>query len=560
MRLIFLGGVAEVGKNLLVLEHDDDIIVIDCGIGFPDEHQPGVELILPDISYLRERAANIRGIFITHGHEDHIGGLPYLWPELRAPIHASPLTCGLIEVKLSEFGLSKQVELNGFDPDTHPSLRAGRFTLEPFRVCHSIPDAVGFAVATPGGLVIVTGDFKFDPSPADGKLTDYERLEEFGRRGVRLLISDCVHVEYPGRTPSETVVGDTFESVFAEADGRIVIATFASLVSRIQQIIDTAGRYRRSVVLLGRSLVRNTQVARELGYLRDPEGVIIDRQYAAELPDDKIVYVVTGSQGEPMAVLARIANGDHREVVIGPGDTVVVSASPIPGNETAVFRIINQLFRAGANVLYGGRARVHVSGHASQEDLRDMIRLTNPAHIIPTHGEQRHLALYADLAASEGYEPDAITFSDLGDVIEFTQDSIGVVGHVDLEEVLLDAGRVSTVTSAVINDRRLLGQDGVIVTTLAISSANRTLIAGPVVEPRGFVDPNGSTGLLAKLQNRAIDSALTELDAFIGEDASVAQAVKRAIRRSIGSTVHRETRRKPVLQITVLDADSPVEL
>ena len=559
MRLIFLGGVAEVGKNLLVLEHDDDIVVIDCGIGFPDEHQPGVELILPDISYLRERAANIRGIFITHGHEDHIGGLPYLWPELRAPIYASPLTCGLIDVKLAEYGLSKQVDLNGFDPDQQPVLRAGSFTLEPFRVCHSIPDAVGFAITTPGGLVVVTGDFKFDPSPADGKLTDYERLVEFGRRGVRLLISDCVHVEYPGRTPSETVVGETFETVFAEADGRIVIATFASLVSRIQQVIDTAARHRRSVVLLGRSLVRNTQVARDLGYLRDPEGVIIDRKYALDLPDDKIVYVVTGSQGEPMAVLARIANADHREVVIGPGDTVIVSASPIPGNETAVFRIINQLFRAGANVLYGGRARVHVSGHASQDDLRDMIRLTSPDHIIPTHGEQRHLVLYADLAASEGYQPEAITFSDLGDIIEFTEDAIEVVGHVELEEVLLDSGRVSTVTAEVVSDRRLLGQDGVIITTLAISSTNRALVAGPVLETRGFVDPNGSTGLLAKLQNRALDAALTELDTFTGEDATVAQAVKRAIRRGIGSSVHRDTRRKPVLQISVLDIDTPSE-
>jgi ribonuclease J len=560
VRLIFLGGVAEVGKNLLVLEHDDDIIVIDCGIGFPDEHQPGVELILPDISYLRERAASIRGIFITHGHEDHIGGLPYLWPELRAPVYASPLTVGLIQVKLAEHNLTKQVELNGFDPDTRPAIRAGCFTLEPFRVCHSIPDAVGFAITTPGGLVVVTGDFKFDPSPADGKLTDYGRLAEFGERGVRLLISDCVHVEYSGRTPSETVVGETFESVFAEADGRIVVATFASLVSRIQQIVDTAARYRRSVVLLGRSLVRNTQVARDLGYLRDPEGVIIDRRYAADLPDDKIVYVVTGSQGEPMAVLARIASGEHREVVIGPGDTVVVSASPIPGNETAVFRIINQLFRRGANVLYGGRAKVHVSGHASQDDLRDMIRLTRPANIIPTHGEPRHLVLYAELAASEGYSPESITFSDQGDVIEFTRDEIEVVDHVDLEEVLLDTGRLATVTAEVVSDRRLLGQDGVIVTTLAISSATRTLLAGPILETRGFVDPNGSTGLLAKLQDRAIDAALTELDTFAGEDSAVAQAVKRAIRRAIGSTVHRDTRRKPVLQITVLDTDTPVEL
>lgn len=557
MRLIFLGGVAEVGKNLLLLEHDDDIVVIDCGIGFPDEHQPGVELILPDITYLRERAANIRGIFITHGHEDHIGGLPYLWPELRAPVYASPLTVGLIQVKLAEHRLTKQVELNGFDPDTHPAIRAGCFTLEPFRVCHSIPDAVGFAVTTPGGLVVVTGDFKFDPSPADGKLTDYDRLAAFGERGVRLLISDCVHVEYPGRTPSETVVGETFETVFAEADGRIVIATFASLVSRIQQIVDTAARYRRSVVLLGRSLVRNAQVARDLGYLRDPEGVIIDRQYAADLPDDKIVYVVTGSQGEPLAVLARIASGEHREVVVGPGDTVVVSASPIPGNETAVFRIINQLFRAGANVLYGGRARVHVSGHASQDDLRDMIRLTRPAHIIPTHGEQRHLVLYAELAISEGYKPESITFSDLGDVIEFDQDEIGVVGHVDLKEILLDAGRVATVTEEVVNDRRLLGQDGVIVTTLVISSAQRTVLAGPVLETRGFVDPEGSTGLLAKLQDRAIDAALAELDTFTGDDAAVTRAVKRSIRRAIGSTVHRETRRKPVLQITVIDVDTP---
>ncbi len=555
MRLIFLGGVAEVGKNLLVLEYGDDIIVIDCGIGFPDEHQPGVELILPDVSYLRDRADRIRGIFITHGHEDHIGGIPYVWPDLRAPIHATPLTLGLIGAKLGEFGLSKKVELIGFDPDTHPVLRAGAFKIEPFRVCHSIPDAVGFGITTPAGLIVITGDFKFDAEPADGKLTDFALLEEFGRRGVRLLISDCVHIEFPGRTPSETVVGETFEEVFSEAPGRIVIATFASLISRIQQIIDTAGRHRRSVVMLGRSVTRNTQVARELGYLHDPDGVIIDRRYAADLPDDKIVYVVTGSQGEPMAVLARIANKDHRELAVGPGDTVVVSASPIPGNETAVFRIINQLFHAGADVLYGARARVHVSGHASRDDLRDMIRLTKPAHVIPTHGEHRHLALYAELAASEGIGPESVTFSDLGDVIEVTPDSVAVVDHIQLAEIYLDAGRSTRVSEEVVNDRRLLGQDGVIVVTLAISASARTLVAGPDIAPRGFVDPLASPALLEKLRSRSLEAARTELDEFDGERSLVVAAVRKAVRRTIGSTVNRETRRKPVLQIIVLDID-----
>lgn len=556
VRLIFLGGVAEVGKNLLVLECGDDIVVVDCGIGFPDEHQPGVELILPDITYLRERVDRIRGIFITHGHEDHIGGLPYLWPDLRAPIYATPLTLGLIGVKLDEFGLTRKVEMVGFDPDTHPRFDAGAFVFEPFRVCHSIPDAVGFGITTPAGLIVITGDFKFDETPVDGKTTDFTLLEEFGRRGVRLLISDCVHIEFAGRTPSETVVGETFDQVFADAPGRIVIATFASLISRIQQIIDTAARYRRSVVLLGRSLTRNTQVARELGYLRDPNGVIIDRGYAADLPDDKVVYVVTGSQGEPMAVLARIANGDHREVKVGPGDTVIVSASPIPGNETAVYRIINRLFHAGADVLYGARARVHVSGHASRDDLRDMIRLTKPAHVLPTHGEHRHLALYAELAASEGLGPDKTTFSDLGDVIEVTPESVTVVDRIELAEIYLDAGRSTTVSAAVVNDRRLLGQDGIVVVTLAVSSKARTVVAEPEVAVRGFVDTTASPALLEKLRERALDAARTELDVIDGSDAAVTTGIRRAVRRAVGSTVHRETRRKPVLQIEVLDIDS----
>ncbi|MGH2551809.1 MAG: ribonuclease J, partial [Thermomicrobiales bacterium] len=408
MRLIFLGGLGEVGKNMFLLEYEDDIIVVDCGVGFPQEDQLGIDLVLPDIGYLKKRQKKIRGIFLTHGHEDHIGAIAYHLPELRAPVYGTRLTIGLVKVKLEESGFLPNAELIEFDPDVDEPMNAGVFTLEPFRVCHSIPDAVGFGITTPAGLIVHTGDFKLDPTPIDDKPVDYAKLRAFSERGVRLLISDCVHIESPGSTPSEREVGETYDRLFASTDGRIIIATFASLIARIQQVIDVAEKYGRRVATLGRSLEKNVQMALELGYLTDPSNRLVDGREGSFLPDNEIVFIVTGSQGEPMAVLSRIANGDHRDVIVGPGDTVVVSATPIPGNETSVYRIINNLFKAGAEVIYGSRARVHVSGHASSDEIATMLDIVKPRDIVPFHGEHRHTALYRDLAMEQGYEADQI--------------------------------------------------------------------------------------------------------------------------------------------------------
>jgi ribonuclease J len=561
VRLIFIGGIGEVGRSVLVFETDDDLLVVDCGIGFPDEAHLGVELVLPDFTYVRERADRLRGIVLTHGHEDHVGGLPFLLQEVRAPVYATPLTLGLVSVKLEEVGLANRIPLHAFDPDERPSLRLGGFAIEPFRVCHSIPDAVGFGISTPAGLIVVTGDYKFDPTPIDGRLTDYQKLAEFGERGVRLLDSDCVHVESPGQTPSERIVGETYDRVFGEAPGRIIIATFASLIARVQQVIDTAARHGKKVVLLGRSLENNARIARELGYLGDPEGVLIEPKAAASLPDDRIVYVVTGSQGEPMAVLARIAGGDHREVAVGLGDTVIVSATPIPGNETAVYRIINQLFRAGAEVLYGQRALVHVSGHASRDELARMLDLTRPANVLPCHGEARHMALYADLALELGWSPDDVTFAEAGDVIEVTPDQVAISGRIALEDVFVDVGRVGTVGEQIVQDRRNLARDGVVTVVVGFERESRELVVGPEVATRGFVESSEAEDLLDRARARVEQTYRDVLDRSDPDEwpeaRSFAGTLRRKIQESLTSFLYRETRRRPLIVPVVVEVPSP---
>ncbi|MGB3328976.1 MAG: ribonuclease J, partial [Thermomicrobiales bacterium] len=478
---MFLGGIGEVGKNLFLLETDQDIVVGDCGLGFPEEDEFGIDIVLPDITYLRERKEKLRGIFITHGHEDHIGGIAHLWPELEAPIHATKLTAGLIEGKLREAKLLGTVPIHVFDADEHPKLEAGDFTIEPFRVCHSIPDAVGFGITTPAGLIVHTSDFKFDPTPIDGRQSDFALLEQFGDRGVRLLISDCVHVESPGWTKSERVVGETYEDIFAQAPGRIIIATFASLIARVQQVIDVAGRHGRKVATLGRSLEGNVRIATELGYLNDHEGVLVPAKAARSMDPHDLVYVVTGSQGEPMAVLNRISNGDHRDIEIGVGDTVIVSATPIPGNETSVFKIIDRLFGLGAEVIYSARALVHVSGHASQDELVRMIDLTRPEHVVPTHGEARHLALYTELAIGAGIAPGNIHHVGLGDVVVIDGNGVRIddeEGPIEVGHVYVEGGIAGEVTDEILDERKVLAREGVVAVTIVIDELNGDLLDG----------------------------------------------------------------------------------
>jgi ribonuclease J len=535
---------------MFFLEYEEDIIVIDCGVSFPQEDQLGIDLVLPDISYLRERADKIRAIFITHGHEDHIGALPYHIAEINAPVYATKLTLGLTTVKLEEAKLLHRVELREMDPEVTEPIKVGSFQVEPFRVCHSIPDAVGFGITTPAGLIVHTSDFKFDETPIDGRKTDYGKLEEFRRRGVRLLISDCVHIEAAGTTPSEMVIGKTYDEVFATAPGRILVATFASLIARIQQVIDTASVYDRKVCTLGRSLENNVRVAMELGYLSDPERVLIEPREAAILPDDRIVYIVTGSQGEPMAVLSRIANADHREVTIGPGDTVIISATPIPGNETSVFRIINQLFRSGAEVIYSARALVHVSGHASRDELRRMISLVQPQDVLPFHGEHRHMALYADLAVEEGIPRERVTFAEVGDVVEITPELVAVNGKVDAGYVYVDGITVGAVGDVVIRDRRALAREGILMVVVSVDRQSGQIVAGPEILTRGFVHAKESSDLLAATKLHVREALGEYTNGHQTDDWSY---LSRQIREATANYLFRETRRRPMILPMVLE-------
>jgi ribonuclease J len=553
VRLMFLGGLHEVGKNMAALECGDDIIVIDCGLGFPELEQPGIEVVLPDISWLRRHRQRIRGMFITHGHEDHIGAIPYLLADLgNPPIHASRLTMALIAVKLDEAGLLANADLHEFDPDHDEKIPAGVFAVTPFRVCHSIPDACGLGVDTPAGLIVFTGDFKFDPTPVDNRQADLARLQAFGDRGVRLLVSDCVHVESPGMTRSERVVGETFDQVVLNAPGRVIVATFASLISRVQQLVDVASKHGRNVVVFGRSLERNVAMARELGFLNDPDRVVISARDATNLPDHRLIYVITGSQGEPMAVLSRVASNEHRDIRVHENDTVIISASPIPGNETAVFRIIDRLFRLGANVIYPQRALVHVSGHGSQEDLLRMLELTRPRHVIPSHGEARHMALYADLAMGFGIPQENITFTEIGEVLEISRDSVTPDGKVDTGSIYLESKGAEAVSELTLRDRRFLSNDGVILISVAIDPETGRVVGGPLVTARGVTERATNQPMLDGLRDH-LAAALGDGD--IGAAGNPGYLVRR-IRELALSHLGRASRRRPVVVPQVIEVDS----
>jgi ribonuclease J len=502
LKIIPLGGLSEIGKNMMVIEYEDDIIAIDAGLMFPEEEMLGIDLVIPDISYLLENREKIRGIVITHGHEDHIGALPYLLPQLNVPVYSTKLTQGLIAVKLKE-----RKALAGAVLKTVPSngkISLGKFKIEFFPVCHSIPDSAGLIIRTPIGTVVHSGDFKLDYTPVDGKPTNLSRLAQLGAQKVLLLLSDSTYAELPGYTPSERVVGETLDRVIAKAPGRVIVTTFSSLVSRIQQVIDSAAKHQRRVFIIGHSMNNTVRMALELGYLKIPNGVLARLDELHGLPHNKIVFITTGSQGEPTSALVRMANRDHRQVHIQRGDTVVLSATPVPGNEALINRTVDNLFRQGAQVLYNKLAQVHVHGHSSQEELKLLLSLVKPKFFMPIHGEYRHLTLHSKLAQSIGIPQDNIFVLEDGDVLEVSQHAGKISDKITSGNVYVDGLSVGDIGSVVLRDRKMLSRDGIVMVIIAINRQTSKIVGRPDIVSRGFVNAQESKKMIEESRDLVV--------------------------------------------------------
>lgn len=540
LRVIPLGGLGEIGKNMLALEFDDDIIVIDAGLMFPKEDQYGVDLVIPDISYLTERREKVRGIIITHGHEDHTGALPYVLRELKVPVYATRLTLGLISVKLKEHRLKTEARLKEVTPGEIITL--GKFKVEFFSVCHSIPDAAGLIIRTPVGVVVHSGDFKLDHTPVNGHPSELARLAQVALQEPLLLLSDSTYAELPGYTPSERLVGETFDRIFADAAGRIMVTTFSSLISRVQQVLDAAARHGRYVVVVGRSMTENVRISRELGYLTDSGNVLRNLDQIKGLPHNKVALITTGSQGEPTSALVRISNRDHKQLHIIPGDTVVMSATPVPGNEALVNRTIDNLFRQGAKVLWDRIAMVHVHGHGSQEELKLLINLIRPKFFVPIHGEYRHMSLHAGLARSLGIPDSNIFVLEDGDVLELTEKSGKVAEKVSAGPVYVNGLSVGDIGSVILRDRKLLAQDGIVIAIVAMDKTDGSLVGRPDIVSRGFVDEKESPELLEQSRD-LLAQALSRGGPHVAEWAYVSGKVKDTLSRFF----YEQTKRRPMI-------------
>ena len=548
IKISFLGGLNEVGKNMTLFEYGEDMFLVDCGLAFPDQDMLGVDLVLPDFTYVERNADRIRGIVITHGHEDHIGGLPYLLKVLNVPVYGTNLTIGLIPGKLREHGLLNSATLNVIKPGDVITL--GGFTVEAIHVNHSIPDALGLAIRCEGGTIVHTGDFKIDTTPIDGGMMDLGRLAEIGQEGVLCLMSDSTNAERPGFTESERKVGESFETLFRKAgNNRIIVATFSSNIHRVQQIMNVAESLGRKVALVGRSLENVVNISAELGYLNIPEGIVIDINMINRYPADKLVIITTGSQGEPMSALTRMAFSDHRKVEIHPNDYVIISATPIPGNEKTVSRVVNELMKLGADVVYERMYDVHVSGHACQEELKMIMGIVKPKYFIPVHGELKHLRKHAGLALNVGIPKENILIADNGRVAEISKKALKCTSTVPAGRVFVDGYGVGDVGSVVLRDRKHLAQDGLVIVAVCIDRENGEIVSGPDVVTRGFVYVKESEELI----NAAREVAVRAIEAQTDGGYFDWNSIKASLRDEISHLMYERTKRSPMILPVIME-------
>jgi len=543
LRIIPLGGLGEVGKNMMALEYGKNVIIIDAGIMFPENDMLGIDFIIPDFNYLMDKKNLVRGIILTHGHEDHVGALPYVLQEIRAPIYATKLTQGLAEVKLKESRLLDEAVLNTIQAGDSISL--GPFRVEFFHVCHSIPDGVGLAIETPVGLVVHSGDFKFDYTPVDSKPPDFAKLAELGGRGVLVLMSDSTNAERPGSTPSERVIDDAFEQVFRRAEGRIIVGTFASLISRIQQVINCAIHHERKVAIAGHSMVENVRMARQLGYLSIPPDVLIRLDDVGKLPQHKVVIIATGTQGEPSSALARMSIGRHPRIKVVPGDTVIISAHAIPGNEEMINRTINRLFQKGANVIYEKIAPVHVSGHASQDEQRLLIHLTKPRYFVPIHGELRHLTMHARIAQEMGIPATNTMVVENGYILEFDGESGRIGERVPGGYVFVDGSGVGDVGPVVMRDREILASAGFVVAVIKLDEKTGQPAGRPEIISRGFVYMRDSAELIERAQDKILEA--------VEKGDRGRAAIGDRVRDELSKFLYEETKRRPMIMPVIVE-------
>jgi len=547
VRLIPLGGLGEIGLNMMLVEFGDDVVAVDCGLMFPDpDEMPGIDYVIPDFSYAVAKRDGFRAVLLTHGHEDHIGALPYLLRTTRIPVYGTPLTLALVAEKLREHNLLETADLRPMKP--HDRIEAGPFRIEPIRVTHSIADGIGLAIDTPVGTIVHTGDFKLDPSPLDGETPDYKRFTELGEHGVLLLCSDSTNVGRPGHTRSELDVGVALRERFQRASGRIVVATFASHIHRIQQVLTLAAEHGRRVALLGMSMEKNVRVASELGYLRVPADLVMPLDDLVALPPGRQVILSTGSQGEPNSALSLLATGEHRAMQVERGDLVIISARVIPGNERTIGRVINALLRRGADVLYEDNAFVHVSGHASQEDLKLMLNLTRPRYFMPVHGEYRHLLGHARLAESVGLASDRVFLVEDGAVVEMTKTAARVIGHLPVDRVLVDGKGIGDIGSVVLRDRQILAESGLVAVSLVIDRTGR-VVSGPEIASRGFVYMQENRPLIDEIKQAVMDAVTGRDPATPGDREAIGALVRTTVRQFI----NQRFQRKPIVLPIILE-------